>query len=156
MPGNARSLLAMALIIRSLQPADKSDWQHLWKSYLDFYETELSADTYTTTFDRLIGPDTNEFRCLLAVDNDRPVGLAHFLSHRHCWHQQNVFHLQDLFVDASARGQGVGRKLIETIYSIANDEQAPDVYWMTHNDNHTARRLYDHMAHKVDFIKYQR
>lgn len=144
------------MIIRPLQSADKAEWRRLWKSYLDFYKTTLPAKTFDITFDRLLDTGTNEFRCLLAVEDDRPIGLAHFLSHRHCWHQQNVFYLQDLFVDANARGRGTGRTLIEAIYTIADDEQVPDVYWMTHGDNHNARHLYDQLAHKVDFVKYQR
>ena len=33
---------------------------------------------------------------------------------------------------------------------------SPGVYWLTQQDNLTAQQLYDRIATKTDFIKYQR
>lgn len=141
--------------VRPLQPEDRADWQRLWRGYLSFYGTSRPDAVFDTTFERLCHPDNAEFRCLLAVEGEAIVGLAHFLSHRHCWHVDNVIYLQDLFVDETVRGKGVGRALIQAVAEIAEREHAPAVYWITHEDNHAARALYDRMADNTGFIKYQ-
>ena len=54
------------------------------------------------------------------------------------------------------RGQGVGRKLIEAVYSAADDAGSPSVYWMTQDFNTEARKLYDRIGKLSPFIKYER
>ena len=50
---------------------------------------------------------------LVAESGDQLVGLAHYLFHRSTTAIAPVCYLQDLFTDASARGQGIGAALIE-------------------------------------------
>ncbi|MBW8638841.1 GNAT family N-acetyltransferase [Hoeflea sp. WL0058] len=98
----------------------------------------------------------NEYRGLIAELDGKPVGIAHFLFHRHGWRIENVCYLQDLYADPEARGQGVGRALIETVYSAADAEGRPSVYWTTQDFNTQARKLYDRIETLTPFIKYQR
>ena len=97
-----------ALYIRSLQTGDEAEWRRLWTLYLNYYETTLPEQVYTTTFSRLLSEDSNEFACLIAVLDDKPIGLTHYLFHRHCWKVENVCYLQDLVVDNHQRGTGMG------------------------------------------------
>lgn len=146
----------MAAIIRPLELSDQNSWRILWSAYLEFYNSSVPEQVYKTTFARLLDNDTQEFNCLVATQNGTPVGLVHYLSHRHCWRVENVIYLQDLFVDRRQRGEGIGRRLIEAVYRIADENQTPSVYWLTKSDNHDAQILYDRVAKKTDFIKYQR
>lgn len=143
-------------IVRPLKAADKSAWHTLWTDYLTFYKTSLPQEVYETTFARLLGDDDHDFHCLIAEIGGRPVGLVHYLFHRHCWRIENVCYLQDLFADPSVRGTGVGRQLIEAVYAAADANDAASVYWSTQDDNHTARQLYDRVGQSTNFIKYQR
>ena len=54
------------------------------------------------------------------------------------------------------RGTGVGRALIEAVYTAADEAGAPSVYWLTQDFNHTARQLYDRIGVKTPFIRYNR
>ncbi|MCG3266351.1 GNAT family N-acetyltransferase [Yoonia sp. I 8.24] len=143
-------------IIRPLREADKSAWAALWSDYLTFYKTSLPSEVYDATFARLIGDDPQDFSGFLAVQNDTPVGLVHFLFHRHCWRIENACYLQDLFAAPAVRGTGVGRQLIEAVYAAADAQSAPNVYWLTQEDNQTGRQLYDRVGTLTNFIKYQR
>ncbi len=142
--------------IRALQPADEADWRRLWTGYLAFYQTTVSEPVYASTFARLLGDDLQDFSALVAEVEGRPVGLTHFLFHRHAWKVENVCYLQDLYVDPSARGLGLGRKLIEAVYTRADAAGAPAVYWLTQDFNHEARLLYDRIAKVTPFIRYVR
>ncbi|MEL7111819.1 MAG: GNAT family N-acetyltransferase [Pseudomonadota bacterium] len=146
----------MSLEIKPLGRSDQSVWRELWSGYLVFYESSVSEDVYASTFERLLSDGPYEPSCFLAWDGDRAVGLVHYMFHRHCWRIENVCYLQDLFADPSARGTGVGRALIEAVYKAADDAGCPVVYWNTADDNATARVLYDRIARKTEFIKYQR
>jgi len=143
------------LVIRPLEPADWPAWAALWEGYLAFYETAVAPEVYETTFGRLLSDDVPEMGAFLAV-TERPVGLVHYIFHRHCWRPEGVCYLQDLFVAPEARGTGAGRALIEAVYAEADRRGSPSVYWMTQDFNHTARRLYDRVATLTPFIKYQR
>ena len=128
----------------------------LWRAYLAFYETELPQDVYDTYFDRLLGADPQDFHGLIAEIDGQPVGLTHFVFHRHGWKIENTCYLQDLYADPGVRRQGVGRALIEAVYQAADDAGAPSVYWLTQDFNEDARKLYDRIGTLTPVIKYAR
>jgi RimJ/RimL family protein N-acetyltransferase len=49
----------------------------------------------------------------------------------------------------------VGAALIEAVRRAAEEAQAGEVYWLTHESNATARRLYDRVATNTGFLKYR-
>lgn len=146
----------MSIKIRALTEHDEAVWRQLWTGYLEFYESKVDEAVYQSTFRRMLTEGEYEPNALLAWDGDNAVGLVHFLFHRHCWRIENVCYLQDLFAEPSVRGKGVGRALIEAVYAAADTAGYPVVYWNTADDNRTARLLYDRIANKTQFIKYQR
>lgn len=142
---------------RPLAPADEPAWRALWRGYLAFYETELAEEVYATTFARLVDARVDDYHGLVALDaDDRPVGLAHYIFHRHGWRIEDVTYLQDLYVAEAARGSGAGRTLIEAVYAAADLAGRPAVYWLTQSFNTTARRLYDRIGAATPFVKYVR
>lgn len=142
--------------IRPVARGDEAEWRRLWRAYLAFYETEVPDAVYRVSFDRLTGGAPREYRGFLALRDGRPVGLAHYLFHRHMWSIADICYLQDLYADPDMRGRGVGRALIEAVYAAADSEGAAGVYWMTQDFNATARRLYDRIGRLTPFVKYQR
>ena len=148
--------MATLLHIRPLQAKDEAEWRRLWTLYLNYYESTVSEDVYTTTFSRLLSGEANEFSGLIALLDGKPIGLTHYLFHRHCWKVENVCYLQDLVVDKDQRGTGVGRALIEEVYTKADEADCPSVYWMTQNFNEVGRQLYDRVGQLTPFIKYSR
>jgi GNAT superfamily N-acetyltransferase len=142
--------------IRLLHHSDFEGWSRLWRGYLEFYETVLGEDIYHTTFGRLIDPACAYQNAFVAGAEGRLIGLVHYIFHAHNWRTEDVIYLQDLYVDPSVRGTGVGRKLIEAVYRAADENETPNVYWMTQDCNTTARQLYDRIGQLTPFIKYQR
>ena len=144
------------ITIRPIEKADRKVWESLWTSYLEYYETSVTPEVYETSFTRLLGNDPNEFHGLIAELDGKAVGLVHYLFHRHMWKTENTVYLQDLYTSPDARGQGVGKLLIEAVYQAADDAGCPSVYWLTQDFNQTARRLYDHVGKLTPFIRYNR
>jgi GNAT superfamily N-acetyltransferase len=144
----------MSVNIRPLQQSDEAQWRRLWTGYLDFYETKVSEDVYQTTFARLNSGGDHEYSGLIAEVDGKPVGLTHYLFHRHNWSIENVCYLQDLYADPEVRGMGIGRALIEAVHAEAKKAGSHSVYWLTNQNNETARQLYDRIAKVTPFIKY--
>ena len=145
----------MTTTVRPVKPDDYKTWYDLWTGYLAYYETTLPDATKKIAFARLLDPATN-VNGLLAEVNDKPVGLVHFIYHEHMWRPEGVCYLQDLYADPTVRGQGIGRALIEAVYTAADAAGKPRVYWLTQDFNAEARKLYDRIANLSPFIKYDR
>lgn len=147
---------AMTVEIRPLAPHDEAVWRALWHGYLDYYETVLPEEVYTTTFVRILNGGPGEFRGFLALIDGKPAGLVHFLFHRSSWAFEEVCYLQDLFTLPEFRGAGLGRALIEAVYAAADAAGCPTVYWFTQDFNATARQLYDRVGVPTPFVRYNR
>jgi len=92
----------------------------------------------------------------VAEQNGQLVGLVHFIFHRSTWFVVPTCYLQDLYTLESMRGTGIGRALIETVYTQARANNAARVYWLTHESNVSAQALYDKMADQSGFIQYRK
>lgn len=142
------------ITIRPYEKSDHADWRRLWTAYLDFYETKLPEEVYATTWERLFSGGEFEPKGFIAHLDGKAVGLTHYLYHRSGWSLVNNCYLQDLFSDPAARGKGVGAALIEAVRQEAAKIGVANVYWMTHETNATARKLYDRVARRTGFIEY--
>jgi GNAT superfamily N-acetyltransferase len=148
-----------SLLVRPVDRSDYAQWLRLWDGYNAFYgrsgETALAPEITQMTWVRFF--DAYEpVHALVAESRGRLVGLAHYLFHRSTTTIAPVCYLQDLFSDASARGQGVGRALITELYGRARQAGASRVYWQTHETNQTAQTLYDKVAERSGFIVYRK
>jgi len=137
--------------VDTLQAQDYAAWLRLAQGYKTFYETALPESAYQHTWARLQRGDGAH--ALTARLGGQLVGITHYVFHASTW-SADVCYLQDLFVDEAVRGQGVAQALIEHVAQAARARGAPRLYWLTHQSNERARRLYDRVASHVGFIRY--
>lgn len=143
------------LTISPLRADERSAWEPLWQSYMEFYKTSVPAEATECAWERLHDPKELMFGLGAYIDG-RLCGFVHYLFHRSFWTIGDYCYLQDLFVTEAARGTGCGRALIEAVADKALEAGADRVYWLTQEDNHTARALYDKVAARSGFIQYRR
>jgi GNAT superfamily N-acetyltransferase len=141
--------------IRDLSPSDRPDWEEMWARYLEFYAEPLDPVVIEATWSRLNDPAEPMF-ALVAVHAGLVVGIVHCVLHRGTWAVHDLCYLEDLFVTSEMRGSGIGRALVEGVYARADELQCDRVYWLTHETNSTARKLYDQIAIRSGFIQYRR
>jgi GNAT superfamily N-acetyltransferase len=137
--------------VAPLREEDRAAWEPLARGYKAFYETELPDASYEETWRLLIADE--RVHGLAAWLDGRIVGIAHYLFHAQTW-SSDVCYLQDLFTAREARGRGVATALIEGVAQAARARGAAKYYWMTKEDNRTARALYDRIARFNGFIRY--
>jgi GNAT superfamily N-acetyltransferase len=143
------------IIIKPVGANERAAWEPLWNGYLAFYKATLAPGASDVAWARFHDPDEPMFVLGAYVDG-RLTGIVHYLFHRSTWTPGNYCYLQDLFVDDSARGLGLGRALIEAVYEKARAAGASRVHWLTQNGNAQARILYDQVADNPGFMQYRK
>jgi GNAT superfamily N-acetyltransferase len=141
--------------LQTLKPSDHDVWMPLWRGYQEFYRVDIPAETSAVTWERLLSP-AEPVHGALAWAGEQAVGLVHWIRHRSCWTVGDYAYLNDLFVDPDHRGRGVGQLLIEHVYREAAAAGCSRVYWLTHESNVPAMRLYDRVAERSGFVQYRK
>jgi GNAT superfamily N-acetyltransferase len=146
-------------LVRPVARDDFARWKPLWDAYNAFYgragPTALPDDVTQATWARFF--DAYEpMHAFVAERDGSLLGLVHFLFHRTTNQIAPTCYLQDLYTASDARGQGIGRALIEAVYGRAAEAGIPRVYWHTHETNQVAMCLYDQVAEKSGFVVYRR
>jgi GNAT superfamily N-acetyltransferase len=147
------------IVVRNVGPRDFAEWKPLWDGYNAFYgrkdATALPPEITNLTWSRFFD-GYEPIHALVAEHAGKLAGLVHYLFHRSSTSLTGNCYLQDLFTAESARGQGVGRALIEEVYRRAAQVGSAKVYWQTHETNIHAMKLYDKVAKKSGFIIYSK
>jgi GNAT superfamily N-acetyltransferase len=153
------SWMLTELVVRSVVPKDFDQWLPLWEGYNAFYgrsgSSALDPRITKITWNRFLDENEPVF-ALVAESNGALLGLTHYLYHRSTTSIATVCYLQDLFTNAGVRGRGIGRALIEAVYQKASEAGSPRVYWLTHETNQIAMKLYDQVADRSGFIVYRK
>ncbi|TMJ82940.1 MAG: GNAT family N-acetyltransferase [Alphaproteobacteria bacterium] len=147
--------MAGEITIRPVKPGDRAAWEPLWQGYLTFYKSTLASDITDATWRRFFDP-LERLGAFVAERDGQLIGIAHYLLHRSTWAPLCYCYLEDLFVEPSARGSGAGRNLIAAVESAAREAGASRLYWMTHETNETAQKLYNQVAERPGFVQYRK
>jgi GNAT superfamily N-acetyltransferase len=125
-------------------------------AYQGFYEAdEIRADRNRDFFRRFLAP-SDDGMILGAWSDGELVGYACMYWTFSSVRAIETVLMNDLYVDAGARGKGVGRALIEACAEVARERGSPRLEWSTAPDNETAQRLYDSFdVEKSTWIEYE-
>ncbi len=125
-------------------------------AYQRFYEVEdVEAGRNRAFFARFLSP--SEDGAILGAREDGEIrGYACLYWTFSSTRAVETVLMNDLFVAESARGQGVGRALIEAAAAVARERGAASLDWSTAPDNKRAQALYDSTgAGKSEWIEYE-
>ncbi|MGB7262525.1 MAG: GNAT family N-acetyltransferase [Albidovulum sp.] len=145
----------MTVSITTIVTGDKSEWLALWQAYLSFYEVNLDPAVTEHTWARLTDPSSPLNGRLARGEDGRALGFALHHHHVSTWVAGEDCYLEDLFVDAQARGMGVGRALIDDLIALARTHGWNRLYWHTDEGNARARTLYDSYVKSDGHIRYR-
>jgi GNAT superfamily N-acetyltransferase len=142
-----------------IEPVSKAQLEQLLPliaAYQRFYEVEEIDDNRNRTFfARFIAP-SDDGLLLGAWHDEDLLGYACLYWHFTSLVPAETVLMNDLFVAPDARGQGVGRGLIEASAAVAHERGAHHLEWATAPDNATAQRLYDTTgAERSTWIEYE-
>jgi GNAT superfamily N-acetyltransferase len=143
-----------AITIRKISDRDESRWRELFDAYNRFYGREPSEPLTQHTWRRIMDP-TSSVHAIVAVDTANHVaGFANYIIHESTTRLTPLCYLQDLLVDQSQRGGGVGKRLIDWLILEMKAERWSLLYWHTKETNYRARGLYDKYTPHSGFLRY--
>lgn len=122
------------LKIRMSKPTEASEIIQIWKSSVDATHDFLTADDRQEIEKEVVGFFSETPVWVATNQDDQPLGFM-FL---------HEGHLEALFIDASARGLGVGKQLISHALALH-----PDLSVDVNEQNHQAVGFYQHMGFQV-------
>lgn len=120
--------------IRMSRPSEAEDIIQIWKSSVDATHDFLSAHDRQEIEKEVVGFFSETPVWVATNDEDQPLGFM-FL---------HDGHLEALFVDAAARGLGVGKQLISHALALH-----PDLSVDVNEQNQQAVGFYQHMGFQV-------
>jgi GNAT superfamily N-acetyltransferase len=144
----------MTVEVRDANPSDETAFLKLWQDYLTFYKVDLDPQVTAATWARLMDPGS-PVKARLALVGGQVQGFAIHLHHPSTWVATEDCYLEDLFVSVTARGQGLGRALIDDLIALARSKGWARVYWHTNAANARARALYDQYVASDGHIRYR-
>jgi GNAT superfamily N-acetyltransferase len=140
------------IVIRPVAATERKQWEPLWLGYLAFYEKSVPAAVTDFTWARVV--EGREIEALIAWEGERALGLVQYFLHPSTWNMGGNVYLQDLFVVPESRGKRIGRRLIAAVTEASKAKGAGVLYWQTEEFNGTARRLYERVAKRAPFVRY--
>jgi GNAT superfamily N-acetyltransferase len=142
-----------------IAPVSEAEFEQLLSligAYQRFYEVEEVDEERNRAFFRRFLVPSEDGMLLGARDGERLLGYACLYWHFSSTLARETVLMNDLFVEAGARGRGVGRALIEASREVARERGAAHLEWATAPDNLTAQRLYDSTgAERSEWVEYE-
>ncbi len=137
----------MPIAIKRIQP---HEWQ-LVVGLFDQYRVCYKKESDLVLAERFIRErlDNNESVIYVAMDGEKAVGFTQLYPRYSSGRAEKNWILNDLFVDADHRKQGVGAMLIKQAAEFAKIGGSKFIQLETMVDNYTAQSLYEGMG----FIK---
>jgi GNAT superfamily N-acetyltransferase len=125
-------------------------------AYQRFYEVEgIDEERNRAFFRRFLAP-SDDGLLIGARAGGELRGYACLYWHFSSTQAVETVLMNDLFVGEAARGQGIGRALIEASAAVARERGAAHLEWSTAPDNVTAQRLYDATgAERSEWVSYE-
>ena len=140
--------------IRDPDDNDEPAWRTLWSGYNEFYKATIAETVTRSTWRRILDP-TSPLFARFAEHNGTVVGFSLSVLHEGTWTVSPVCYLEDLFVDPTVRGNGIGHALIQDLIDLGKAKDWSHIYWHTKVGNVAGRRLYDRFATADDFVRYR-
>ena len=128
-------------------------WLPMWRAYVGTSSGQVTDEVTRHTFQRVCDPASSLLG--FAAGAGQPQGFVHYYFHPSTYGLNDACTLEDLFVDPSARGRGLGRWLIQAVASEARARAAPALYWRTSQSNHRAIALYESLARRLDTLHFR-
>lgn len=140
--------------VRLVAEGDKAQWRGLYRQYAEHYRVAVSAEHQDVVWSWLTDPGHPESGIIAETSDGELVGLAHFRPFTRPLAASEGCFLDDLLVDQNMRGSGVVDALLDRLRSISLECGWTVIRWITADDNHRARSVYDKYSTRTMWVTY--
>ena len=129
-----------------LLSAFRSSWGHDWPS----------DNAILASVERLITTRDAEYLLAATEEGAEAQGVTQIRFRWSVWMAAEDCALEDLFVDAEARGTGLGRALVDAVYERAKERGCRRIELDVRRDNPTALALYESVGFEIGELLFTR
>lgn len=142
--------------IISADPEDVELVAPLFDAYRQFYQQPPDLDGARRFIADRLAKKESVLYLALSVPESAPLGFVHLYPSFSSVSMKRLWILNDLFVAADVRKQGVGEALMERARQLAVETRAKGLVLETALDNFPAQKLYERLGYKkeLDFFRY--
>lgn len=143
------------VVVRPVVETDHMAFLAMWEDFVSLApdepgEREMGELNWSRMMDAATG-----LRGIVAVDgSDEPIGFTLFLTFPFTWSRGDACYLQDIYVRPQSRGKGVAQAMIGQLRDLGEAAGWFKIFWMTQPDNFDAQRVYDKVAKRMDYLRY--
>jgi len=145
----------MKIMVSELCLSDRQDWEELYYGYAEFYEVPMNQEILDAVWAWIFDARKSFYALIAKSDDGKAHGIMHYREMASPLRGKLVGFLDDLYVNPKSRGQGVVDALFQALAESAKRKGWPYVRWITAENNYRARRVYDKIAEKTQWITYQ-
>ena len=149
----------MTIDIRHATAADRDALAELFHDMDRHYwgDEAPSADEWRRFLDAVVLPASKSCEIVIAEAEGRLVGLATFAIVYPAIDLSGQMFMKELYTTAEARGQGVGRRIMEFLARLARERRCARIDWVTERTTPRAMAFYDRLgAQRMDQRVYYR
>lgn len=131
-------------------PADVPALYHGMQALADHQDLPLTITE--SDLEAYLFGDKRKVDLLVARDShtSRVYGFALYTKRWMTFSGQPILYMNDIYVDKAARGQGIGKQLIERLQALADEKGCSRLEWHCLSDNNSAQRFYDALGANDD------
>ncbi|MCR9197944.1 MAG: GNAT family N-acetyltransferase [Planctomycetaceae bacterium] len=107
---------------------------------------QLASTLTPQSLQQLLLDEAAPLRCLVVEQAGELLGYATFAPQWSTWHAARYLYLDCLYLQSEARGQGLGRQIMDRIAAAARSLGCGHVEWQTPADNQSAIAFYEHIG----------
>jgi ribosomal protein S18 acetylase RimI-like enzyme len=127
------------MTIREAARVDAADVVRLIKNSVD--QGSPITETYVHEY-----MDSPKSRILMAEKNQRVVGLLSYSIRPDLWHATSCCFIEEIVVEESERGQGIGTELIKSVMEKMKKSGCAEIVLIVDKENTAAQRLYKRLG----------
>jgi ribosomal protein S18 acetylase RimI-like enzyme len=143
------------VVVRPPTLEDRPQLIELIKGYFDFYHTSFPGEARLHSLLDELARDAGLGTQLVAGDNGALIGFATLYACFDTLAADRILIMNDLYVAADFRNQGVGSALLHACLAYATAHGYARLDWVTAEDNRGAQRFYDrHGGRRGPWVSY--
>ncbi len=132
-----------------IEKARTNDFKVIHALICEFSDFQNSIDRVSITIDMMM-EQKDFFNCYVARNSQREIiGYTSYSIIYYSWVGKSLY-LDDLYVRPSFRGKGIGKKLMNTVFEIAEKEKCNRVRWQVSKWNSEAIKFYKKIGARID------
>ncbi|MET0956343.1 MAG: GNAT family N-acetyltransferase [Cryobacterium sp.] len=145
----------MSVTVRPLGDKDFFPWLGLFEGYSEFYQSDLTDEKALRVWSWVIDKNHDLDGAVAVNESGDFVGFTLYRAFPRTLSGDVGLFVDDLFVAADAREDGVGRALLDFAKEYAKSHGYRQLQWITAADNETAQKLYDEVGTRTSWVTYE-